>query len=208
MSLFEVFDEMELSKGERAARERWLRIKEARGHARAFARETPEDLAIVERSTAKEWAKSVRDRFGLNVSGIVSNLEATGVPDCFGRLDGNAIGIELTELVDGQLIDDIRMGAISSAHTGNGFFRSQWDVARFAAFLIAAIEKKHAKYQRNGERVDVLILHSDETWLDPFNVDRWLRWRLPGPGPCIGSAYFLLTYHPGYSQNWPVFRLF
>lgn len=208
MSFAELLAEPGLSQGERDALERRVGIMAQRGHAPMFARETVEDLANVERKTANEWAQAARDKYGIEVRAIRSNPIPNGVPDCFALQNGTTISLELTEVVDGALLNDIKKGKFSSAFAGQGFERSQWSGSRLAAYLIAAIEKKHAKYERNGERVDVLILHSDEPWLDPYNVENWLRWRLPRPRARIGSAYFLLTYHPHFSPNWPVFRLF
>jgi hypothetical protein len=191
---------------------RWVRIMNDRGHASMFARETPDDLAIVERLTAQEWCKAVRAKYGLNADGVESNQDPKGVPDCLAYIDGARVSLELTELVDGQLLDQIRdakaNGQNLSAYEGEGFVRSQWDMSRFVQALTECIRKKDQKYQRNSNEVDVLIIHTDEPWLSPGKIDEYLLQSEFKPTKTIHSAYLLMTYVPGYSENWPVFRLF
>lgn len=61
------------------------------------ARETPEDLAVVERPTDREWCKLVCEKFALDVGAVMSNPDSKGVPDCFVTLNGKNISLGLTE---------------------------------------------------------------------------------------------------------------
>jgi hypothetical protein len=54
IKVLEFFKGMGLSEGKLSQFQRWLRMKGERGHAFMSARQTPEDLAIVERPTARE----------------------------------------------------------------------------------------------------------------------------------------------------------
>jgi hypothetical protein len=83
-------------------------MKGERGHVLMFARETPENLAIVERPTARKWCKSECKKFALDVGAVMSNPDYKRVPDCFVTLNGKKISLELTELVDGTMLDRIR----------------------------------------------------------------------------------------------------
>ena len=67
---------------------RWMRIMNDRGHASMFARKTS-DKAIVERSTAEEWCKAVRGKYGLTVDGVESNPDQNGVPVSCPRFRGH-----------------------------------------------------------------------------------------------------------------------
>jgi len=187
-------------------------MNERGGHASVFARKTPEDLQIVERAAACEFSESVQAKYGLQIDNIESNPEKNGVPDCFANHEGRRIGIELTELVDGSLLDDIRNTSIDepaiNAYSGEGFVRAQWDEARFSKDLSERICCKVRKYQKNGHAVDILIVHTAEPWLKPERVEKWVSLSNLKPTVQIRSAYLLMDYVPGYSENWPVFRIF
>ena len=189
----------------------WARIMNERGHAPMFARKTPEDLAIVERSTAREWCRAVHSKYGLNVDNVTSNPDPKGVPDCFANLNGQEISIELTELVDGPLLDQIcdaqGRGQVISAHVGEAFLSSLWDEQRFNRALSDRFSAKSNKYLRNNEVVDALIIHTDEPWLSPQQVEEWIPHCELKPTNQIKSAYLLMTYAPGYSIDWPVFQI-
>lgn len=188
---------------------RWARLMNSRGHSSLFAKETEEDQAVIERATAEEWCAAVRDKYGLEVKHVVSNQDFKGVPDCFAYADGRKISIELTELVDGEFLDEIkasrRAGYNFSPFAESGFSRSQWDARRFSTHLERRIADK-AKYARRGILVDVLIIHTDEPWLYPGDVEAWLPQSGLKPVECIASAYLLMTHVPGI-RAWPVFRL-
>jgi hypothetical protein len=127
-------------------------------------------------------------------------------------IDGVRISIELTELVDGQLLHQIRKakanGQRLSAYEGEGFVRSQWDKSRFLQALNECIAKKNVNYQNNGNKINILVIHTDEPWLSPRQIEEYLPQCEFKPPRTIEKAYLLLSYVPVYSENWPVFRIF
>ena len=189
----------------------WAGLIEGRGHAGAFARKTDEDLAIVECQTANEWCKSVADKYGLMVDRVIRGPAFNLPPDCYAELDGRRISLELTEWVDGDFIRSNRdaesQALLPSAYHGDGFVRSQWNETRLRRELAKRLKSKDEKYQR-GSTIDVLIIYTGEPWLDPYKVERWLAGPFFEQCKSIRSAYLLMTYRPGYSDNWPVYRLY
>lgn len=187
-------------------------IQNRRGHASLFARETSEDKQIVELATAREWAESAGAKYGIVVSGIVSNSNSNVAPDCFAQLNGGQIGIELTELVDPELLRCVaaerKSDRVFSAYHGIGFQQAQWDQTRFCHALNEILAKKDKKYEGQSFRADVLIVHTDEPWLSPHDVERWLAQNTFEHRPSLKTVYFLMTYVPGYSLHWPVFQVY
>ena len=190
----------------------WLRLMEERGHASVFARKTSEDLAIVERCTAMEWAHSVRSKYGLQVERVRSNADQNKAPDCFAFFEGREVGVELTELVDGSLLARIRQGRERghrlSASSGREYWNAQWGEARFISEVSKLFQSKAEEYRKNGDKIDVLIICTGEPWLSPEQVEAWLpSWEVRATDE-IASLYSLMSYFPGYLKRWPVFRVF
>jgi hypothetical protein len=175
-----------------------------------FARQTPEEKVIVETSTVEEWATAVKAEFGLHITNI--SPCQTDPPDCYANFEGRRISIELAELVDGNRLKEsvaaIDAGKEPPHYQGQAFLNTQWSKDRFFDELSVLIDKKTVKYQRNKLVFDVLIIHTDETWLSPQQVRSWLAETDIGPRSTFQSAYLLMTYDPGYVDHWPVFRLF
>ena len=196
---------------------RWSEIRRRRGYAKKYARETAEEGAVAELDTAKEWAEAALSLWDMRVTHLRSNLDHKGVPDVFGTMDTSEIGIELTEFVDETFLDKVQATKPNVApmrlhehnsHFGQGFVESQWSEARFASLLRKSIEKKNAKYERNGHVIDVLVLHTDEDWLTIENVKEWLKPGEFGPYPALRSCYFLMYSRPGTDDPATVLKIF
>ena len=200
------------SEAELNALRRWLDIKKRRGHAHMWAWETSDDLVVVERVVAGDFARAAYAKWGREISSIRSNPQRNGVPDCYATEDAKTISIALTEFVDGSLVDHIRAaraeGFDVSAFSATLFERAQWDAERFEAELLKRLTSKSAKYVRNNEFVDLLVIYADEPWLMPTIVEQWLDTITVVGHPTIGSAYLLMSYFPGYSEACPVFQLY
>ena len=148
------------------------------GYSSWFAKGSAEDQTIVEISTTRDWAEAVLDKYGLQIQNIRSNPFRNGVPDCFASLNSDAIEIELTELVDEQLLTRIQSEEeadlrLSPFH-GEGFDLAYWSKDRFLEELKKCIDKKELKYSARGIVVDFLIVHTDMNWLLPHEVELWL----------------------------------
>ena len=185
----------------------WVKAINLRG---TFGRRNQKDRALVEVSTVNEWAIAVMSEFGLHISDV--SPCQNDPPDCFATLDGKTISIELAELIDSNRIEEnvaaIEAGNEPPHYNGEGFDKTQWSRDRFFTELTSLMNKKQTKYQGNGLSFDVLIIHTDETWLFPQQVNEWLSLQRIEPINSFKSAYLLMNYTPGYSDHWPLFRLF
>lgn len=185
----------------------WVGEMNKRG---TFAAQNPQDRAVVEASTANEWALAVNEKYGLHVTNARSC--EYDPPDCLAESDGRSITIELSELVDSNRLRE-NIAAINAEQDpphlhGQAFLDAQWSKDRFFGELSSLIDKKAMKYEKNNSVFDVLLVHSDEPWLSPQQVDEWLAEESIVSRTAFRSAYLLLTYMPGGSKHWQVFKLF
>jgi hypothetical protein len=179
----------------------WADVMTARrGHATMDAKPNHDSdgMQIVERAVAREFCDAMERTHGILISRVTSNPDPNEPPDCLASMGGKPFSIELGELVDGELIGDLRRaheaGAVMSGR--EKFDRSQWTPERFAAGLEAVLAKKDAKYTRRGLVFDALVIHSEENWLLPAYVDAWLPAITITPRAAFRNAYFLGQYDP------------
>lgn len=181
-----------------------------RGHASMFARDNAQDKTIVELSTASDWCESMHAKYGLEISNLRSNQEDP--PDCYAAFSGKNISLELVELVDGKILSAIqkaaKKGITISTNGGDAFTQAQWPKDRLTTALQDLIDRKVEKYRKNCQTIDVLIVHTDELWLMPHDVEKWLPEIQFEKQDTIHNAFLLMTYDPGYAEYWPVFHLF
>jgi plasmid stabilization system protein ParE len=178
-----------------------------RGHAPLVAKKTPNDLRAIELQMANRWVKAVGENFNLDICNIKSN--PNDPPECLGTRNGEEIGIELTELVDGAMLDRIREEYENTGFVQNSNYNeTQWSFDRFQKKLNEILKKKDKKYSRNKVSIDVLIIYSDEPWLLPPMAAEWLNSTNLYRCESINSAYLLLEHNPDYDQYYPVFHLF
>ena len=117
-------------------------------------------------------------------------------PDCECSLDGSFSGVEVTELVDQEILErSIR---------GDRVYL-EWDRQQFLSALQSRIDNKDKSWKGGPYERRVLVIHTDEFTLDRETVDRFLQ----------GSAFTTklitdvilgLSYHSGTGDA-PVFRL-
>lgn len=134
-------------------------------------------------------------------------------PDFHAKCDGREIGIELTELVDGEFFrkrDRARKNSEHySAHSGEGLRDTQFDKQRFQDMLLTRISSKAGKYTKRDIKIDVLVVYTGEHWLTPEEVAQWLPDIKVERAPALKSIFFLMNYSPSYSQeHWPVFNIY
>ena len=115
-----------------------------------------------------------------------------------GKLD---ISVELTELLHSPSV------LKAAAKNQLGFDQVQWSEHHFRQRIEERMSSKAAQLSRSDRRCDILILHTDEPWLSPSAVEQWLARKPLQSEPRFGAAYLLMTYVPGWSDHWPVFRL-
>ncbi|NRB20460.1 MAG: hypothetical protein HRU33_23745 [Rhodobacteraceae bacterium] len=188
----------------------WAGKMNNRGHATTFGRgSTEQDKRIIEASVLAEWVRSASSELSLNITDAA--LLQNDPPDAKATVNGLHKTIELTELVDGDFIADVKRsrnkGKHRSAFSVRDFSRVQWDRERFFTELNNLISKKDKKYSAQEVPIDILIVYSDEPWLTPEEVSIWMQ---PNKKPrltSIGTVHVLLTYSPGYREYWPIFSM-
>ena len=122
-------------------------------------------------------------------------------PDCEAlSLSGERIGIEVTELVNGNSIAAVKKGASSP------FDYEDWNQALIPKLAEILQKKDKAKIKGGPYSEYVLLIASDETWLLPDFVEQSLAKHIFSKTRLITKAYLLLGYDPSV-QRCPYFRL-
>ena len=185
----------------------WIVARNKRGE---FGSSTQQDRKLIERETTNEWARSLKTEFNKDITNIRSS--DIDPPDCMATIGNRSISIELAELVDSVRLNArvkaVEVGREPPEYHGEAFENAQWSIDRFRDQLNNLIDRKHDKYLKTGQQFDVLLVHSDETWLLPSYVKSWLSSLVFEPRSAFGSAFLLLPYDPSFSNCWPVFQLF
>lgn len=171
-----------------------------------FARPSNAEKAIVERQTVEELARALAP-----LGDVITNVHSVtrDPPDCTALLNGTLVAIELAELLNGKVLHKI-----AAARRGVGKLPTwdelQWTRELFKQHIDAIISKKESKLSRVelDTAATVLLIHTDELWLEPNKVDEWLIGLEFEATPNIGRAYLLCTYDSRRGPAWPVFRLF
>jgi hypothetical protein len=177
-------------------------ILNRRGHAHMFARGGPITKGMVEIGVAEEWATSMRGEFGVGISGI--RQSPSDPPDCYVTISAKTISVEITELVNDDVLKQISQGKTDSSL----FQQQQWNLESFSEAINKRLNEKPKNYQKNNIAIDVIIIHIDENYLSPFDISLWLAELQFAPRDSILNAYLLRTYTPNFRDWWPIFKLY
>lgn len=186
---------------------RWVDlINKGHGYAGMFNYGSgAEEKAIVEASTVAEWCRSIAIVFGVDVGEPERNL--TDPPDCFVDINGNRLSVELVQMVEGEHKKRATKG--ESPYSGNLFLDMQWTKERLAAKLNEIIEAKGRNYARRSIHIDVLVIYTDEPWLNVDEAFCWLQSICLSPHPNVARVFLLFSYTPGSAgMHWPVTQLY
>lgn len=145
----------------------WTDQKAERGHAAMFSRRDANDKAVVERATVNEWARSLVMLEGRHVS-EVAHGPSNAFPDFTGTLEGVPVSIELTELLYSKCV-------VGRAKRRELTYKQvQWSECHFRARVDERLNDKANKRAVRGGSIDFLVVHTDEPWLSPQEVEGWL----------------------------------
>lgn len=173
----------------------------ARGHASSFARSNLGDKQIVERATVMEWVEAFGSTESLQVVSVASG-SPNSFPDFTAHVDGAHISIELTELLHSK--NTLKLASKRRLN----FEEIQWTESYFRDRIQERLDAKCATLAHSGHQCDILIIHSDEPWLTPQKISEWLANGAFDRRKEIVEAYLLITYVPGWTEHWPVFRIY
>jgi hypothetical protein len=129
---------------------------------------------------AGEWrnASNVLQAAGVQIAELVSRSEREQPPDCEAKLDGCWSGIEMTELVDRPTLKR-NIKAIRERAAGKEPKRPEalfvWDRSSLLSALAARIDRKERSWQGGPYQRHVLIMCTNEFFLDRVSVDHFLQ---------------------------------
>lgn len=184
---------------------RWVEIiNRNHGYSGIFNHQTSADKVIVELCTAREWCKSMAAEFGVTIGEPEYNSNEP--PDCYVCVDGRKLGVELRQLVEEAHKERAKD---ESPYAGQLFLDMQWSKDRLISKLTEAIQAKGNRYRGGGKFIDVLLLHTDEPWLNSSQAHEWLNHVQIQAHPNIASAFLLFSYEPGKGvEHWPLIWLY
>jgi hypothetical protein len=185
---------------------RWLSVmNKTNGYAGIFNYQTATDKTIVELSTVREWCDTIAAEFGAAVGSIKHN--PNDPPDCFVTVNGKDQGVELVQLVEAEHKQRAAKG--ETPYAGQLFEDMQWSKERLVNKVTEIVQSKGEKYERKGVKIDILLIHTDETWLSSSQAREWLSDNEIEPHPSVDSSFLLFSYEPGRSaQHWPGFWIY
>lgn len=128
-------------------------------------------------------------------------------PDCEATLDGQFSGIEVTELVHRPTLER-SIKAVRQRSRGEepekpeAYFN--WCRDDLIAALQALLDVKNAAKLKRSYESYVLVIHTDETFLDSDKVERFLKGASFNTS-LITNAFLGLAHEPG--KGYPVFPL-
>ena len=187
----------------------WVSLFNSRGHAGSEAKKNP-SKRIVEQSILENWRIAARAALGLDVKEVSMNAQEP--PDAYATIKGSRVAVELTELVNGELLSALKQATketgvrVTSSH-GLFFEQPQWTEARFLAEVEKCVIKKQSNYERSGKLIDYLVISTAENWLRPSQVEQWLDSWAPPNAPNLRNIHLLMAYAPGWTSGHPVFAV-
>ncbi len=185
---------------------RWVRIvNKGSGYAGIFNYETSDDKRRVETFTIEEWRSSMAAEFGVQVD--APQMNPNDPPDFFVSVRGEKLNVELVQLVEQEHKKRAMKGETPFA--GQLFLDMQWSRERLLSKLRQLIFKKGEKYQKAELGIDVLLIHTGETWLSSNEAGTWISGEKIEPHPSIRSVYLLFSYEPGRGvDHWPIIPVY
>lgn len=185
---------------------RWIRIiNKGHGYAGVFNYDNSDDKRIVEKSTIEEWRASMDAEFGIEMDTPQPNPHDP--PDFFVSIKGQRLTVELVQLVEQEHKRRATKGETPCA--GPLFLDMQWSKERLISKLHELIFKKGRKYKKAGIEIDVLLIHTAETWLTSTEAKAWLSDVNIENHPNIRTVSILFEYETGKGvDHWPVLAVY
>lgn len=185
---------------------RWVRLmNKGHGYAGVFNSENSNDKRIVETSTIEEWLRSIKADFGVGIG--TSTFNPNDPPDFVVEIDNKSLSVELVQMVDQEHKRRATKGETPFA--GQLFKDMQWSPERLVSKLRETIYRKGEKYKKAGIDIDVLLIHTAETWLTSTDATTWLEGVIVEAHPSIRSVFLLFEYDPGSGKDhWPVLSVY
>ena len=173
-------------------------VKNHRPHAGHFSWES--DKAVAEAGVLKVFEEE------LELDGNSFFLQArhrgqgNDPPDCEAMSkDGGRVGIEITELVDPE--------SAAAARLKQPYEWKDWRYGLVPALQKRLSEKDSPTHLKDPPYIEyVLLIHTDEPWLEIDRVRSTLASHIFLPTALITRAYLLVSYSP-WEKRYPCIRL-
>jgi len=183
-----------------------------RGHATYWnADNATQDC--MEFDSVSKWATEMNRRgWDIEIPSIRKNPEV--YPDCLATVSGETIGVEVTELVDSETIRANAKSCRSTTLILNGLEFPNllvpiWHVCDFREKLEEIIQRKDARVRDSSLAKQLLLIVTDEPWLDEATVAEYLDALTLKRPRHFDEVYIMLSYVPDSTGNGhhPVFRI-
>ncbi|MCE8467699.1 hypothetical protein LZ189_01240, partial [Rhodovulum sulfidophilum] len=128
-------------------------------------------------------------------------------PDFFVPINGHQLNVELVQLVEQEHKRRATRGETPFA--GQLFLDMQWSKERFISKLQEVIYRKGNKYENVEITIDVLLIHTAETWLTSTAAKGWLAGENIETHPSIRAVFLIFDYEPGVGvDHWPLLSVY
>jgi hypothetical protein len=162
------------------------------------------DKQVAEHGAAQEILMAA----GIAVEGLVSRDQGQDPPDCEAIIDGQRVGIEVTELVHQRTMKR-SMKAQKEREQGQEPKKVEqhfvWDRAKLLHDLQERIDDKDRAEPKGPYKRYFLVVCIDEMYLNAADVEEWLT-GATFRASRITDVLLGLSYHPAH-QCCPVFQL-
>jgi hypothetical protein len=137
----------------------------------------------------------------LDINSIMMRGRGNDPPDCEAKdVDGNNVGIEVTELVD--------PAAIIAFRKENIYNWAEWDKDKLLNAINTRLDKKNTRTRIKGGPYSkyILIIHTDEPILNVDYANGLLNNYYFARRDLIDRAFLLISYDPRYKTD-PIIEL-
>lgn len=171
-------------------------IANSRGYADHFG--WPPDRDIEEYSVVKALCNSLEKEgnFFIDCNSITIRGRGKDPPDCEAKdVDGNNIGVEVTELVDPNAIMAFKKNQV--------YEWAEWDKAKLVDAINKRLDTKNTPERIKGGPYEkyILIIHTDEPILDVDYANNLLKKHRFNKRELIDRAFLLISYDPRYQTD-------
>ena len=192
---------MDTEEEERFIREIKEAISKSRGYADSF--EWSPDRNLEEYGIVKLFCEALakEGKSFIDISSIISRGRGNDPPDCEGNdLDGNLIGIEVTELVDPE--------AIIAFKKNQDYQWAEWDKSKLIDAINNRLEAKNTPDRIKGGpyKSYIIIIFTDEPVLNSDYTKDLLKGYRFAKRNLIDRAFLFIFYDPIY-KTYPCLEL-
>lgn len=171
-------------------------IAKSRGYADHFG--WPPDHDLEEYGVVKAFCESLEKEGNpfLDCNSILIRARGNDPPDCEAKdLDGNIVGVEVTELVDPNAIIAFKKDQV--------YEWAEWDKAKLVDAINTRLDAKNTPERIKGGSYDsyILIIHTDEPVLRVDYAKNLLKKHRFARRNLIDRAFLLISYDPRYQTD-------